>query len=188
MKKIYFIRHAEPDRTVEDEFTRPLSFLGQEQAKQLALYLNNKEIDYIFCSPYLRTRQTAHYISEQVNVPVNEIFELHERIISLKWIPTLNFTEYSMKQWENRNFKLDTGESLSEALERFRKGLDKIWGIVENESTVVIVTHATVISLFLNSLDSSYGFEKFQKMTTPDIYYAEINKANEGCIYKHINI
>ena len=36
MKKIYFIRHAEPDRTVEDEFTRPLSFLGQEQAKQLA--------------------------------------------------------------------------------------------------------------------------------------------------------
>ena len=188
MKKIYFIRHAEPDRTVEDEFTRPLSFLGKEQAKQLALYLNDKAIDYIFCSPYLRTRQTAHYISEQVNVPVTEIFELHERIISMEWISTLNFTEYSMKQWDNRDFKLDTGESLSEALERFRNGLDKIRGIVENESTVVIVTHSTVISLFLNSLDSSYGFEKFQKMTTPDIYYVEINKANEVYVCKHIKM
>ena len=93
-----------------------------------------------------------------------------------------------MKQWDNRDFKLDTGESLSEALERFRNGLDKIRGIVENESTVVIVTHATVISLFLNSLDSSYGFEKFQKMTTPDIYYVEINKANEGYVCKHIKM
>ena len=188
MKKIYFIRHAEPDKTIEDEFNKPLSFLGHEQAKQLAVYLSDKEIDYIFCSPYLRTRQTSHYISKKIKVPVKVVFELHERIISKKWISNLNFTEYSMKQWKNRNFKLETGESLSEALDRFRTGLDKIREIVETGSSVVIVAHATVISLFLNSIDSSYGFEEFQKMTAPDIYYVEINDADENYFCKHINM
>lgn len=65
MKTIYFVRHAEPDRTVEDEVKRPLSLKGQKQSEELSEYFVNKRLKYIYCSPYVRTRQTANYISNK---------------------------------------------------------------------------------------------------------------------------
>lgn len=178
MKTIYFVRHAEPDRTVEDEVKRPLSLKGQKQSEKLSEYFVNKRLKYIYCSPYVRTRQTANYISNKNNIPIFEVNALHERVISKKWIPTLNFTEYSYKQWKDRSYKISTGESLNEAFNRFKDAVEKIISSTDENETVVIVTHATVISLFLNYIDSNFDWDSFCRISTPDVFKIIFNSEN----------
>ena len=178
MKTIYFVRHAEPDRTVEDEVKRPLSLKGQKQSEKLSEYFVNKRLNYIYCSPYVRTRQTANYISNKNNIPVFEVNALHERVISKEWIPTLNFTEYSYKQWKDRSYKISTGESLHEAFNRFKDAVEKIISSTDENGTVVIVTHATVISLFLNYIDSNFNWDSFCRISTPDVFKIIFNSEN----------
>ncbi|MCE2063370.1 histidine phosphatase family protein [Streptococcus thermophilus] len=178
MKTIYFIRHAEPDRTVEDEVKRPLSLKGQKQSEELSEYFVNKRLKYIYCSPYVRTRQTANYISNKNNIPIFEVNALHERVISKEWIPTLNFTEYSYKQWKDRSYKISTGESLNEAFNRFKDAVEKIISSTDENETVVIVTHATVISLFLNYIDSNFDWDSFCRISTPDVFKIIFNSEN----------
>ncbi|MDU5121526.1 MAG: histidine phosphatase family protein [Streptococcus salivarius] len=178
MKTIYFVRHAEPDRTVEDEVKRPLSLKGQKQSEELSEYFVNKRLKYIYCSPYVRTRQTANYISNKNNIPIVEVNALHERVISKEWIPTLNFTEYSYKQWKDRSYKISTGESLNEAFNRFKDAVKKIISSTDENETVVIVTHATVISLFLNYIDSNFDWDSFCRISTPDVFKIIFNSEN----------
>ena len=178
MKTIYFVRHAEPDRTVEDEVKRPLSLKGQKQSEELSEYFVNKRLKYIYCSPYVRTRQTANYISNKNNIPIVEVNALHERVISKEWIPTLNFTEYSYKQWKERSYKISTGESLNEAFNRFKDAVEKIISSTDENETVVIVTHATVISLFLNYIDSNFDWDSFCRISTPDVFKIIFNSEN----------
>ena len=178
MKTIYFVRHAEPDRTVEGEVKRPLSLKGQKQSEELSEYFVNKRLKYIYCSPYVRTRQTANYISNKNNIPIVEVNALHERVISKEWIPTLNFTEYSYKQWKDRSYKISTGESLNEAFNRFKDAVKKIISSTDENETVVIVTHATVISLFLNYIDSNFDWDSFCRISTPDVFKIIFNSEN----------
>ena len=178
MKTIYFVRHAEPDRKVEDEVKRPLSLKGQKQSEELSEYFVNKRLKYIYCSPYVRTRQTANYISNKNNIPIVEVNALHERVISKEWIPTLNFTEYSYKQWKDRSYKISTGESLNEAFNRFKDAVKKIISSTDENETVVIVTHATVISLFLNYIDSNFDWDSFCRISTPDVFKIIFNSEN----------
>ena len=178
MKTIYFVRHAEPDRTVEDEVKRPLSLKGQKQSEELSEYFVNKRLKYIYCSPYVRTRQTANYISNKNNIPIVEVNALHERVISKEWIPTLNFTEYSYKQWKDRSYKISTGESLNEALKKYKNDVKKIISSTDENETVVIVTHATVISLFLNYIDSNFDWDSFCRISTPDVFKIIFNSEN----------
>ena len=54
MTRIYFVRHAEPDKTVEDDRTRPLSKKGLSDTQFVYDTLKDKGIDAAFCSPYKR--------------------------------------------------------------------------------------------------------------------------------------
>mmetsp|Transcript_39730 Transcript_39730/g.68111 ORF Transcript_39730/g.68111 Transcript_39730/m.68111 type:complete len:230 (+) Transcript_39730:96-785(+) len=47
----------------------PLSSFGMEQAKEVGKHL--EQVDLIYCSPYLRTLQTATLISENLKSPVS---------------------------------------------------------------------------------------------------------------------
>jgi broad specificity phosphatase PhoE len=56
--------------TAERRYDPPLSPDGEEQAKLLAKRLKGEGIGHIFASPFLRTVQTAHAVSETIKVPV----------------------------------------------------------------------------------------------------------------------
>ena len=155
-----------------------MSLKGQKQSEELSEYFVNKRLKYIYCSPYVRTRQTANYISNKNNIPIVEVNALHERVISKEWIPTLNFTEYSYKQWKDRSYKISTGESLNEAFNRFKDAVKKIISSTDENETVVIVTHATVISLFLNYIDSNFDWDSFCRISTPDVFKIIFNSEN----------
>lgn len=71
MKKLYIVRHAqkEEEKPEQDDYDRPLSQEGIEQAKFMAQKLASKKIrpDLIVSSPAVRTRQTAEVFAKEVN-------------------------------------------------------------------------------------------------------------------------
>lgn len=54
----------------ERPYDPPLSQNGEIQAKETAAFLKNRQIDALFASPYLRTMQTADYISRETDLKV----------------------------------------------------------------------------------------------------------------------
>ena len=79
---IYLIRHGEtPDnlRRVLQMPDSPLSETGIEQANKLAKRLSGNKITRIFCSDYLRARQTADAINEYHKLEITQEPLLRER-------------------------------------------------------------------------------------------------------------
>lgn len=56
---IYVVRHAEKDLTDKDQRNPELSFEGKQRALDLRRELRGKNIDAVFSTDYIRTRNTA---------------------------------------------------------------------------------------------------------------------------------
>jgi broad specificity phosphatase PhoE len=79
--ELYLIRHgqsannANPSSRVADP---PLTPMGERQALRAGKALVNKGIDKLYCSPMLRTLQTAQIMSEPLGLPPHVFVGLHE--------------------------------------------------------------------------------------------------------------
>ncbi len=72
VKKIYFIRHGETEANkmhIHQNADETLTSKGKLQAHHVAHILEGKKIDALLCSPYVRARETAQIISEQLSLP-----------------------------------------------------------------------------------------------------------------------
>ena len=56
--------------TAKRRYDPPLSEDGWVQAKELANRLKGERIEHIFCSPFLRTIQTAYCVAQTLNLPI----------------------------------------------------------------------------------------------------------------------
>lgn len=65
--KLYVIRHGETDVNVKGQVnghnTIGLNENGIKQAKEASLIIRNLDIDLIFCSPLVRTKETCYYVN-----------------------------------------------------------------------------------------------------------------------------
>lgn len=73
------IRHAESLFVFGQERTRKLSKQGEIDANKVAALMNNKEIDLIISSPYIRAIQTIKGIADVKGLEVKVLEELKER-------------------------------------------------------------------------------------------------------------
>ena len=75
-----------------------------------------------------------------------------------EWVD--DFKSYSKNQWEDFDYKLETGESLKEVQARNISGLLEViknnWG-----KSVVIRTHGTALSTIINYFEPSFGYDNF---------------------------
>lgn len=85
MTTIYFIRHAKSDLGVYDE-SRPLTKKGQQAANEIAMLLQDEQINYFFSSPYERAVQTIQPLAIQKQLPITLISDFRERAVSDTWI------------------------------------------------------------------------------------------------------
>lgn len=65
MGAIYFVRHAESDFRVHDDFLRPLTEKGVEDSLLVTNYLKDKDISYIYSSPYIRAVDTVKELADE---------------------------------------------------------------------------------------------------------------------------
>ena len=160
---IYLIRHA---YTIDENGIRNtsetsqminekeiLSIEGEEASKVLSKEWELKNIDVIWCSSYTRAKQTAKYIANENNLPVN----LDERLTERK-LGNLDELAIFMKDKKTRDpsqeqllfpkFKTSDGESAEDTNKRISEFLDEILDTY-NGKKVAIISHGGSIKFML---------------------------------------
>lgn len=156
MTTIYLIRHSKPMKVnntfnsdslqIQNEKSS-LSIEGEQIAQNK---LSKKEFDNInilYSSNYVRTIQTAKYLSIKNDIEINVISDLGERrfgIDSWNELPG----NFERKQFLDENYKLNNGENQKEVRDRMYSVIMKILNEYPDKR-IAIVSHGTAISYLL---------------------------------------
>ena len=160
---IYLIRHAETINENSIRYTNEtpqeinekeiLSIEGEEASKILSENAELKEIDAIWCSSYVRAKQTAKYIAYKNKIQYN----LDDRLCERKLGNIEDLAEF-MKDKETRDpsreqlafpdFKTRDGESANETKKRMTECINEIIKNYEGKR-IAIVSHGGSIKFYL---------------------------------------
>ncbi|MGO2082713.1 histidine phosphatase family protein [Vagococcus sp.] len=163
-RTVYFIRHSLRDETIHHE-QAPLSSKGLALAQKLVLFFEDKKVEAIYVSPFLRTLQTAQPLVELFELSLQMIPEFRERKIG-EWL--FNFNEFANKQWSNFDFKLSHGESLNEVAQRVYPAFQNI--LKTAPENLVIVGHGTAFSVLFKELtEGEFDYLDFCLLKMPDV-------------------
>lgn len=158
MTSIYFVRHAQPKHSWEEDRTRPLTTEGLEDSKRVTEALSNIKVMAYLSSPYKRSFDTIYGISRihSMDIITDERFREREK--------GLNGNEYGMfqKRWSDFDFREEGGESLHMVQERNIEALLEYLG--KYSGNIVIGTHGTALSTVLNYFDNTYCCNDFLRM------------------------
>jgi len=161
MTTIYFIRHAEPDFNVHDDFSRPLTEKGRTDCALVTEFLRDKNIDVVLSSPYVRARDTVAPFAAAAGLEILEIEGFRERKVADEWV--LPFNEFTSNQWADFSYKLENGECLEEVTARNIAALESVLREFPGKN-IVIGGHGTAISTVVHHFDNTYGYDGFTKM------------------------
>ena len=158
MTTIYLIRHSKPMKVNNDlnndslqiqNEKQILSIEGEKIAKEKLSSSEFKNIDALYSSNYVRAIQTAKYLSEKYELPINIYSELGERRFGINTWSELP-EGFERLQIFDENYKIGDGESQKEVRERMSKALTNI--LNENKGlAVAVVCHGTAISFLLKN-------------------------------------
>jgi 2,3-bisphosphoglycerate-dependent phosphoglycerate mutase len=160
---VYFIRHADSDRNIHDDRSRPLTEKGLTDCCLVTNFLKDKKIDIILSSPYKRTVDTIREFAGSINQEIEIIEDFREREIGT-WVEDI--TSFTEKQWADFSYKLDfpNSESLAEVQRRNISALNKI--IKRNIGrNIVIGTHGNALAAILKFFDVSYSYDDFKAVS-----------------------
>ncbi|WP_433743003.1 histidine phosphatase family protein [Falsibacillus pallidus] len=166
MKNIYLIRHAKAEG---QPFSAPLTKEGREQAEALVDFFEEKDIDCIFSSPYLRTLETIRPLALKRGIDITEDERLSERVLSGEDLP--DWKEKLEHSFIDFSFVLPGGESSQAAYERAASMLEEI--LDSPEENIVIVSHGNLTTLLLRYFDGRFGFQELMELTNPDVYHIQ---------------
>lgn len=156
---IFFVRHAQPDVSIHDDLSRPLTAKGAVDCERVTAFLKDKKIEIALSSPYKRSIDTILPFVNSVGLQIEIIEDFRERKVDDIWIE--DFNAFTQKQWKDFSYKLANGECLHEVQSRNINALEKVL-IQYQGKNIVIGTHGTALSTIINYYDSSYGYEDFQ--------------------------
>ncbi len=168
MKTIYLIRHSAPfveidnyvnnDNVLWFEFNKNmiLSPLGEENAKKLCNVEELKGINEIYASNSSRAIETAKYLAETNNLKIKLDERINEREFGVKYIKDLpvDFTKLS---FEDKNFKVNNGESLNEVDERFKSFIRDL--LDKEDNKIAIVMHGIILLSYLKTICEHFEFD-----------------------------
>lgn len=158
----YIVRHGETEWNVKGLVQgwgdSPLTKLGEEQARQLALTLSPIQLDLVFSSDLLRAKKTAEIIVADGKVSVDTSAQLKEQCFgSCEGMKREDFLQLfigwkELSLEEKFNYKVGKGaESDNEAVSRVIKFLKEI--AKDNpDKTILIVTHGGIMRYLLIKL------------------------------------
>lgn len=148
MTTYYLVRHGLKEAIPLDP---PLTPIGIKQAEVTAHYLKDISFEAVYCSPKLRTRQTAEIIAKPHSLSIHTDKRLIER---LEWEMDKTFDEY-IAEWNktdiDRSYKPRKGMSSKANGERMKNLLDELADSYNN-GNILIVTHGGTIGDLLRSL------------------------------------
>lgn len=170
MTRVYFVRHAQPDFSHENDRTRPLTAEGIRDVKIVAETLRDKKIDIFYCSPYARSIATIQETADLYGMEIKTDERLRERE---KGGASNNYGMFQ-KRWANHDFHEDGGESIHMVQARNIAALKEI--LAENDGkNIVIGTHGTALSTILNYYNPEFGCDDFLRIIDWMPYIVELD-------------
>jgi len=187
--RIFLVRHGETEWNRIPRFQGrsdvPLNQMGREQARALAMALQDEPIQAVYSSPLARALETANIIKDyHPSIPLFEepgFIEMDlgafEGMEPQDWIEKY---PHLRKVWQETpsSIKMPGGESLQEVQKRAMEALEQITQNYPPRSTVLVASHNFVIRTILcralgESLDR---FREFKQGTAAlNILYKEGN-------------
>ena len=136
-------------------------------------------ITTIYSSPFRRSIETVAPLATHMGIGLELMRDLRER--ELPVVAPGEFNRAVEETWHSPASAVAGGESNLDARTR---GLAAVRGILTRHpgQHVVVCTHGTLLTLILNGLDSSFGFEFWRGLSFPDVYRLEF----EGLTLVHI--
>ena len=166
---VYLLRHAQSSPSTDvRESEWPLSKSGIQQAHSLVGSLNELDIDKVFSSPFRRAIETVAPYCRSTNTHILLEADLRER--KLKEENMEDDWKYLVeKSWQNFDFAVPNCESGFSCQTRIANCISKL---VETNigKRLLVSSHGNAIGLYLNKLDSSFGFSQWSAMKNPDLF------------------
>ena len=165
---LYLVRHAHADW--RDDEARQLSESGQAASQVVADLLSALPITAVYSSPHRRSIETAAPLATRLGIGLELLRDLRER--ELPVVPPEEFNRAVEETWRSPASAVAGGESNRDAQTR---GLAAVRGILTQHpgQHVVVSTHGTLLTLILNGLDSTFGYEFWRRLSFPDVYRVE---------------
>tara|TARA_B100000989_G_scaffold77723_1_gene55207 strand:+ start:143 stop:703 length:561 start_codon:yes stop_codon:yes gene_type:complete len=156
-----------------DERLRELDADGVKQSLSLSKKISEKinENTIVYSSPFTRALQSLE--------PLLKIYN------NMKIYPNDNLKEINIgksdqyskhqiieKMWNDKNFKVTTGESQKECYERIQIFLNETFKIFKEENkNIIFVTHGNLIGIILKYFfNLDFNFQMWKKISMPDFY------------------
>jgi probable phosphoglycerate mutase len=147
---LILVKHAAPEIDPDRRATAwPLSFEGRRKVADLTARLEPYAPDQIVASPTLKAFETGRILAEELFIPIDTHPGLQEQDRrSVPWLTTRAFREGVHSAMQRPEELVFGDETAGDAVRRFESAIDEILA-GHPHGTVVIVTHGTVMSLFL---------------------------------------
>lgn len=176
MAKLILIKHAAPevDSTAPPERWR-LSAEGKSKAEVLAKRLEPLAPSVVVTSEETKAAETGDVLGRVLSAPVERAAGLAEHDRSN--VPQMVTREFiSMMELVFRKPRqLVLGrETAAGALARFRNALDDVLEVHRDKGTIAVVSHGTVIALFLAETTGKPAFEYWRRMKLPSYAVLEL--------------
>lgn len=179
MTRVYFVRHAQPEHSWEDDRTRPLTKDGVEDSKMVTKVLKNIRVHCCYSSPYKRSFETVKESAKVHNLDILTDERFRER----KKGPNGNEFGMFQKRWNDFDYHEDGGESLNMVQKRNIEALLEILNNYKDEN-IIIGTHGTALSTILNYFEPSFCCDDFLRIIDYMPYIIRLDFDGTNCIGK----
>ncbi|MED1864766.1 histidine phosphatase family protein [Fictibacillus nanhaiensis] len=176
--KITAVRHCKAEG---QESNAPLTAEGEQQAKDLAVFLEGQHFDCVISSPFKRAIDTIKPFAELRESSILVDDRLAERILSAENDP--NWRSNLERTYKEEHLKFPGGESTFEAKERITSFINELQA--KSYKSVLIVTHGNLLSLLINLYDPSFGFKEWELLSNPDVYQIDVSLKDVSKLWVH---
>lgn len=159
MTQLYFVRHAQPIHTWEEDRTRPLTEEGKDDSKKVSEILKNIPFSYAISSPYLRSVDTISDFIQERGLKLHTDERLRER----RKGPDGNVLGMFQRRWGDLDYHEDQGESLRMVQRRNMEVIFELLDQHRNEN-IIIGTHGTALSTILHYYNPAFGCKDFLRI------------------------
>lgn len=170
---IFLVRHCKAEGQSP---TAQLTEEGHRQARTLAAFFGEKNIQGIYSSPFVRAIHSVAPLASKLGMHVMTDDRLSERVLCGEDRP--EWREMLRSTFVDLDLCYEGGESSAAAMER---ALSVIKEIRESGLTdVVVVTHGNLMSLLLKYYDNKFGYEAWESLSNPDVYHLDFHEKTPG--------
>ena len=171
---VYFVRHAQPVHSHQEDRTRPLTREGKQDTALVTQILRDKQIDRFYCSPYLRSLETIRDAAAEYGLPIVQDERLRERQMGEQGNTGLRDADSPLRRrWQDFAWHEPGGESIGQVQRRNIAALREI--LSENTGkNIAIGTHGTALSTIVNHYRPGFGCEDFLRIVDWMPYIVEL--------------